>query len=60
MVNVYGYDPEGGVFDYVVTYHRSNVICRMLTSGEWWTIDEDIKVTIPLMATPPVLELKSP
>lgn len=43
MVNVYGYDPEGGVFDYVVTYHRSNVICRMLTSGEWWTIDEDIR-----------------
>ena len=43
MINIYGYAPDGTTFDYVVTYHRSKVLIDMLLSGEWWTIDSDIR-----------------
>ncbi|MFH2013626.1 MAG: hypothetical protein ABIJ17_01505 [Patescibacteria group bacterium] len=43
MTNVYGYAPDGSTFDYIVTYHRSNVIIKMIKSGEWWKIDESIR-----------------
>lgn len=42
MINLYGYDPDGNVFDYIVTYHRSKVICKMISTGEWWKLDESI------------------
>ena len=43
MTNIYGYAPCGLVFDYVVTYHRSKQILKMIKSGEWWTVDSDIR-----------------
>lgn len=43
MTNVYGYSPEGIRFDYIVTPHRANVICSMIRSGQWWTLDADIR-----------------
>lgn len=43
MTNVYGFDPDGNIFDYFVTFHRSKIIIQLLISGEWWKIDEDIR-----------------
>ena len=43
MVNIYGYTPDGSTFDYIVSYHRSKVITRMIITGEWWTISDDVR-----------------
>ena len=43
MTNLYGYAPDGSIFDYVVTFHRSRIIEEMIITGEWWTIHEDIR-----------------
>jgi len=42
MINIYGYAPDGTTFDYIVTFHRSKIIAKMIKTGEWWTIDSDI------------------
>ncbi len=43
MTNVYGFAPDGSTFDYIVTHHRSKIIAKMIITGEWWTIDNDIR-----------------
>jgi hypothetical protein len=43
MTHIYGYTPDGLIFDYIVTYHRSKIIVKMINNGEWWKIDEDIR-----------------
>jgi hypothetical protein len=43
MTNIYGYSPDGSVFDYIVTYHRSKVIARMIRNGTWWALDISIR-----------------
>jgi hypothetical protein len=43
MVNVYGYTPEGAIYDYIVTFHRSKKIIEMIKTGKWWTINQDIR-----------------
>lgn len=44
-VHIYGYDPSGETFDYIVTRQRAKVIKKMLHSGEWWSseIDDDVR-----------------
>lgn len=43
MTNIYGYAPDGTTFDYIVTFHRSKIIVKMIRTGEWWLIDSDIR-----------------
>ena len=43
MTNLYGYTPDGSTFNYIVTYHRSKKIIEMFETGEWWSIDIDIR-----------------
>lgn len=43
MINLYGFAPDGSMFDYIVTFHRSKQIIKMLQSGEWWDINPDVR-----------------
>jgi hypothetical protein len=41
--HLYGYDPKGEQFSYIVTFHRSKVIAQMIRTGEWWELTEKIR-----------------
>lgn len=43
MTDVYGYKPNGETFSYVVSFHRSKIIIKMLKDGSWWNIHEAIQ-----------------
>lgn len=43
MIHCYGYDPNGEKWECICTYHRMKVISKMIKTGEYWGINEDIR-----------------
>lgn len=43
MVHIYGYDIYGDKWECICTYHRYKQITKLLRTGEYWSINEDIR-----------------